>query len=82
MIITIHLKPNAKISKVTAKLADTTFAIAIHAPATDGQANTELIKFLSDKLAIPKTFINLKRGHHSRVKHVEIPDGTSLNTLQ
>ncbi|MDQ5952112.1 MAG: uncharacterized protein QG626_239 [Patescibacteria group bacterium] len=78
MILTIHVKPNAKVTKVVSKLDDQTFVIALHAPATEGKANEELVEFLSDKLNIPKTFINLKRGHNSRVKHLEVPEGTNI----
>lgn len=79
MLLTIHVKPNAKVTQVISKLDDHTFVIALHAPATEGKANEELVEFLSDKLNIPKTFINLKRGHNSRVKHLEIPEGTKIS---
>ena len=81
MILTIHVKPNARETKVVSKLDDHTFVIALHAQAIEGQANEELINFLADKLDIPKTFINLKRGHNSRVKHIEIPDSIDLSGL-
>jgi uncharacterized protein len=81
VLLIFHVKPNAKTTKIIKKLDDQTFTVALHAPATEGKANEELIEFLSDKLGVPKTFINLKRGHHSRVKHVEIPEGTSTKTL-
>lgn len=81
MIIVVHVKPNARKTKVVEKLDDQTLVIALHAPATEGKANEELIDFLSDNLSIPKTFINLKRGHNSRVKHLEVPDGTGVGSL-
>jgi uncharacterized protein YggU (UPF0235/DUF167 family) len=73
MILVIHVKPNAKQTQVVSKLDDHTFVIALHA-----QAIEELVDFLSDQLNIPKTFINLKRGHNSRVKHLEVPEGTDF----
>lgn len=79
MILTIHTKPNAKQTTVINKLDDRTFIIAVHAPAIDGQANEELLRFLAEKLNIAKTFLNLKRGQRSRVKHVEIPNGTKIS---
>lgn len=79
MLLIIHVKPNAKQTKVVSKLDDRTFVVALHAPATEGKANDELIEFLSDRLNISKIFINLKRGHQSRVKHIEIPDGTEID---
>ena len=81
MILVVHVKPNAKDTKVVDKLDDRTFIIALHAPATEGKANEELVAFLSDKLKFAKTFINLSRGNHSRVKHLEIPDGTDVRSL-
>lgn len=81
MTLTVHVKPNAKATKFIAWLDERTVAIALHAPATEGKANEELVGFLSDRLNIPKTFIVLKRGLASRVKHVEIPDGTTLAGL-
>jgi uncharacterized protein len=78
MILVIHVKPNAKQTQVVSKLDDHTFVIALHAQAIEGRANEELVDFLSDQLNIPKTFINLKRGHNSRVKHLEVPEGTDF----
>lgn len=82
MILTIHVKPNAKTTKVVAQLDDRTFVVALHAPATEGKANEELREFLHDLLGIPKTFIALKRGQQSRIKHIEIPDGSDLSVIK
>lgn len=82
MILTVHVKPNAKTTKVVGQLDDRTFVVALHAPATEGKANEELIQFLHDNLRIPKTFIVLRRGHNSRIKHIEVPDGTSMEGLR
>ncbi len=82
MIITIHVKPNAKVTRVVGVLDVRTFIIALHAPATEGKANDALITFLSEALDIAKTFIVIKRGHGSRIKQIEIPDDTSLAALR
>lgn len=82
MILTVHVKPNAKETKVTGWLDSGTVVIAIHAPPAEGKANEELIKFVAESLSLPKTFVVLKRGHTSRVKHLEIPDATPLAGLQ
>ncbi|MFZ2681714.1 MAG: DUF167 domain-containing protein [Patescibacteria group bacterium] len=81
MLLIIHVKPNAKLTKVVSKLDEHTFVITLHAPATEGRANEELVEFLSEKLNLAKTFINLKRGHNSRVKHLEVPDSIDLLRL-
>lgn len=82
MILVVHVKPNASISRVTSWIDRGTVSIALAAPPIDGKANTELIKYLSLTLLIPKIFINLKRGHNSRVKHIELPPGADLNLLR
>ncbi len=81
MILVVHVKPNVKQTQVVSRLDDHTFVIALRAPATEGKANVELVNFLADKLNLPKTFIKLKRGHYSRVKHLKIPANTNLLRL-
>ncbi len=44
--------------------------ISLHAKPKDGEANTELIQFLSKYLHLPKTQILLRRGQQSRYKQV------------
>jgi hypothetical protein len=44
--------------------------IAIKAPPEKGKANQELIKFLSKKLRIPKSEINIISGLKSRRKEI------------
>lgn len=81
MILVVHAKPNAKETKAIGWLDDQTIVIALHATPADGEANEELVDFLSDKLDIPKTFIHLKSGHTGRVKRIELPDGTKVGRL-
>ncbi len=81
MILVVHVKPGASSTRVISWLDRGTVVIALAAPPVDGKANQELIKFLAGKLQIPKTFITLKRGQASRVKHIELPPGTNLNLL-
>jgi uncharacterized protein len=78
MILVVHVKPNARVSKLIKSNDDGSVTIALAAPATEGKANEELIDFLSEKLGIAKSLIEIRRGHTSRTKHVEIPGYTSL----
>jgi uncharacterized protein YggU (UPF0235/DUF167 family) len=82
MLLVVHAKPNAHETKVVGWLDGETVVIALRAAPDDGKANIELVDFLSDKLNIPKTFINLKTGHQSRVKRIELPEGTSMGGLR
>lgn len=82
MILTIEVKPNSKETKIIAWRDAGTVKIAIKAPPVEGQANLELIKFLSDKLNIAKSLIEIKRGHAGRVKHVQLPDEVDLDQIR
>ena len=81
MILTVHVKPGAKETKIVSWRDEGSVTVAIAAPPVDGKANQELIRFLSKRLGIAKSLITIKRGHSGRVKHVELPDKTRLNHL-
>ena len=51
----------------------------IHAPPGDGEANTELLKYLSKILGVKKSSMAIRRGSNSRNKVISITD-TSLIT--
>lgn len=55
--------------------------IKISAPALDGKANAELIKFLSKFLDIPRSNIRIICGETSRDKLVEV-DGDGTNYFE
>lgn len=81
MILTVHVKPNAKKTGFRSWMDSSTVVIDLNAPPIDGRANLELINFLAKQLKIAKSLIILKRGHSSRVKHIELPDNVDLNNL-
>lgn len=82
MILTVQIKPNAKKSQVRAWVHPNRVIIDVAAPAVDGKANEALISLLSKQLHVTKSQINIKRGLTSRVKHIELPEGTNLSELQ
>ncbi len=47
--------------------------IRIKAPAVEGAANKELVKFLSKSFKVPKSDIILRSGQNSKIKTVEFP---------
>lgn len=79
MILTVHVKPGARESKVVGWRDEGTVIIAVAAVPVDGAANQELIRFLSKQLGVAKSLISIKRGHSGRVKHIEMPEGTDLS---
>jgi len=78
---TIKVKPNTKNfgvrvkiipcssrNEITEKMADGTLKIKLKAAPIDGEANNELIKFLSKEWKIPKNNIKIKSGKTSKNK--------------
>ena len=68
----IYAKPNAKKTGLL-KINDNELQISIHAKPQDGEANKELINFISKQFKIPKTKIILLRGENSRHKQLRMP---------
>lgn len=72
MILTVHVKPNARESKITKRLDDTTIVVSLAAPAKEGKANEALIAFLAEAYGVSKSRVRLVRGATTRIKHVEV----------
>ena len=47
--------------------------IRIKAPAVEGAANKELVKFLAKSFKVPKSDILFKTGQNSKIKIIEFP---------
>ena len=67
--IPFYTQPRASKTEIVGFHGDA-IKIRIKAPPVDGEANTELIRFLSRTLKIPKSFIRIATGNSSRRKHV------------
>ncbi len=76
--ITVRVQPNAKTSEIVG-CADGVWKIRLKAPAIEGKANEELIRFLSKKLHIAKSEIEIVRGKTSKTKVIRIPKSLSTN---
>ena len=71
MQITVKVKPNSKEQKIIEE-EDGSLTIRLKSPPVDGKANEELIKVLSKKYHVPKSYIRIKSGISSRQKLIEI----------
>ena len=67
----IKVKANSKQQKIVSE-DDGSLTIHLKSPPVDGKANEELIKVLSKKFAVPKSYIRIKSGASSRQKLIEI----------
>ena len=79
-ILRVHVIPNAKIDGVAGE-HDGAIKIKLRAPAIEGKANTALVRFLADKLKLPRNAIVLQRGDKSRDKLVRI-DGLTAEDVR
>ncbi|BCD60810.1 MULTISPECIES: DUF167 family protein [unclassified Nitratiruptor] len=68
----IKAQPNASKNKIAGILGDS-LKIAIKAPAVEGAANKELVKFLSKTFKVAKSDIVFASGETSKRKHIVMP---------
>ena len=71
VFITVAAKPGAKVSEIT-EVSESSIGISISAPPADGEANTQLLKFLSQVLGVKKSDLCLESGSRSRSKVVSV----------
>lgn len=68
----ILVKPNARKTEIIS-IDEKEIIIAVHAKPIKGEANKELIAYLSKVLKTPKSQVILKKGEGSRYKTVFVP---------
>ncbi len=78
MLLHVKATPNAKVTAFVARMEDETLRIKVHAAPEKGEANKELIDYLSKELKLPKKEVLLLKGASSRLKTFHIPDLTPL----
>ena len=71
--IRIKAQPNASKSEFYDLYGEDAIKIRIKAPAVEGAANKELVKFLSKSFKVSKSDIIFKTGQNSKVKIVAFP---------
>jgi uncharacterized protein (TIGR00251 family) len=69
----IKAQPNASKSEFCEIYGEDAIKIRIKAPAVEGAANKELLKFLSKSFKVSKSDIIFKTGQNSKVKILEFP---------
>lgn len=71
MKITVKVKPNARENSLV-ETGENTFAAKVSLPPEKGKANERVIELVSKHFNVPKSGINILRGHTSSVKILEI----------
>jgi len=78
--ISLHVQPGAGRSEIVG-VTGGIFRIRISAPAHEGKANKALIDFLSEKLDIAKSRIEIVKGQNSKDKVIAV-SGLSLDEVR
>ena len=72
--LAVRVTPRASKNEIVGALSDGTVKIRITAAPNEGQANDELVKFLSDVLGVAKSRIEIVAGETGRDKLISILD--------
>lgn len=69
--LTLHIQPGAKKSEFAGMHGDA-LKIRLAAPPVDGKANDALVRFVAERLGLPRSAVTLKSGQTSRHKVLEV----------
>ena len=71
LFLTIHAQPGTRQTAFAGQHGDA-LKVRIAAPAQDGRANQELLRFLADEFAVPLSAVTLLAGESARHKRLRI----------
>ncbi|XP_014675814.1 PREDICTED: UPF0235 protein C15orf40 homolog [Priapulus caudatus] len=71
VVLKIQAKPGSKHNCIT-DISSESIGVQIAAPPVEGQANTELISYLSSVLSLKKSHFSLDKGSRSRIKLLSV----------
>jgi uncharacterized protein (TIGR00251 family) len=75
--IRLHIQPRAAGTGLAGVFGDA-LKVRLKSPPVDGAANEELIRFLAEKLGVPRNRVELVAGHSARRKTVRV-EGVSAD---
>jgi len=78
--IVVHVVPRARTTEVAGAYGDA-IRVRVAAPPADGAANAELLRFLAERLDVPKGAVRIVSGALGRRKVIEIA-GTSSEAVR
>ncbi len=76
----LHIQPRASITEIVGVHGDA-LKIRLAAPPVDGAANEALIRFLAERLGVPRSAVKLVAGASGRRKVVEVTGVTTPYAL-
>ncbi len=78
IFISIKAQPKASRNEIVGLYGDDAIKIRIKAPAVEGAANKELIKFLAKELKVSKSEIEFKSGESNKNKTIIVPNSSYI----
>ncbi len=69
--LTIRVQPGARRTELAGPYGDA-LRVRIAAPAVDGQANEELVRFLAAEFGVHRRDVRIARGETNRSKLIEV----------
>jgi uncharacterized protein len=70
--VTVHVKPGSSKGPLIVETGDGEITVFLRERAVDGKANDGLVRVLAEHFGVPKSRIEIVRGHASRKKIVSI----------
>lgn len=75
MQVSIRVKPGSKKGPlVQPNLIDDTLVVYVREPAVDGKANKAVVELLAEYYGVPKSRVEIVRGHTARTKAIRITE--------
>ncbi len=74
--IAVHVQPRARTTEVAGRHGDAV-KIRLAAPPVDGAANEELVRFLAERLGVPRAAVRIAHGLSGRRKTVVVEGRTA-----
>jgi uncharacterized protein (TIGR00251 family) len=71
MLLTVHVKPNARKNAIE-WIDEDTLKVSVTVPAEKGKANKAVVEALAQELGVAKSTIELIRGSTARIKQFKI----------
>ena len=69
--IAVRVQPRASRSEIVG-VHDNALKVRVKAPPVEGAANDELTKLLAKKLKVPRSSVEVVRGHTARSKRIRV----------
>jgi len=77
----VHVVPRAHTTDIAGRHGDA-LKIRLAAPPVDGAANEELVRFLAERLAVPRSAVTIAAGLTGRRKTVKISGVETADALR